>query len=76
MLITVRNTNAIGRYIQYLAWGNRESYPTYIKAGYKLWFRWLWEMKWREPQIKEAKRNHGSRQKRAKRGQGLGRNNG
>lgn len=60
MLITISNKAWL-----WLAWGRRETYPNSVTAEYKLWWMWLKELPWlTKPFLTEAKRNHGSRQKR------------
>jgi hypothetical protein len=76
MLITANRSIGAGRLLQWLAWGRRENYPKTITAAHNLWWLWIKELPWTGPYMKEAKRNHGSRQKRAQRGLGLGRKNG
>lgn len=58
--ITIRN-----RFLLWLTWGRRETYPKRVEAALIVWLRWFFEFPWLLEGYKyEAKRNHGSRQKR------------
>jgi hypothetical protein len=59
-VVTISN-----RALLWLAWGRRQSYPKSVSAALGLWALWFLELPWLlRPYMRDAKRNHGSRQKR------------
>lgn len=52
------------RAILWLTWGRRDSYPSVVTAHPRLWLKWFLSFPWLGHRMREAKRNHGSRQKR------------